>query len=71
MKECTVHRVRPVSYTHLDVYKRHGYEARKEIRRIEEENRKKETKTSDVFVLKKNVMMVHTNEVIERDGGRS
>lgn len=50
---------------------RTGYEARKEIRRIEEENRKKETKTSDVFVLKKNVMMVHTNEVIERDGGRS
>ena len=34
-------------------------------------NRKKETKTSDVFVLKKNVMMVHTNEVIEKDGGRS
>ena len=31
---------------------RTGYEARKEIRRIEEENRKKETKTSDVFVLK-------------------
>ena len=48
---------------------RTGREAKKEIKRIEETNRKKETKGSGVFVLKKNVMMIHTDEVIGRDGG--